>query len=129
MNSADLPSAYVWRGIELKRVVHKERDGGSMFDPWGTGGRIIERLSDPPRFLGSVGIWHYVVQLQADGSWCAEVFCGGYCNSKNESRACPDPLLALDAAAEWWASTVALIPAAPVTETESEPQQQGGNHG
>lgn len=128
MNSTDLPSAYVWRGIELKRVTYRERAGSSMFDPWGASDRTVERLSDPPRFLGSVGMWHYAVQRQADGSWCGEIFCGSS-YSKSDARACPDPFLALDAAAEWWASTVALIPAVPVAEAESDPQQQGGARG
>ena len=107
MQKEALPESYVWRGIELKRVVHKERIGGSLYDAFGTS-RVVDRLSDPPVFSGTVGMWRYTVELQADGSWEGKIHFGSSCNLSAPTYS--TPFLALDFAAAWWRAAADTLP-------------------
>jgi hypothetical protein len=106
IDSQNLPTSFIWRGIKLERVIYRERVGGYTFGS--TGGEIAERPSNPAIFSGTVGNWRYQLKHQADDSWLGTIYLGATCNeivttSKN-------PLEALSAAAEWWASIVKAIP-------------------
>lgn len=105
-----LPGSFVWRGIELARVVHTERTGGGMFDY--SPARVIERPSNPPVFSGTVGCWRYTLERQADGTWVGKIYLGSACNIISEPYA--DFVAALDFAAEWWKAVVFSIPEAQV---------------
>lgn len=104
--STDLPSAFVWRGITLERVVHTERIGGGLFEY--TAARTVERPSKPPVFSGAVGIWRYTLELQADGSWVGKIYIGGAHNVTTEPN--KDFVATLDFAAEWWGAAVTALP-------------------
>ena len=112
MSQEPLPSAFVWRGITLDRVVHRERAGGSVYGfDLGQGSRMIETPSKPPVFSGAVGIWRYTLEMQADSSWVGKIYIGSASNVNVEPSR--DFVAALDFAAEWWAVAVKALPEAP----------------
>jgi hypothetical protein len=109
MDSKTLPTGYTWRGVALERVVRTERIGGGSFGL--SPERFVTTPSEPPSFSGTVGLWRYTLERQANATWVARVSIGGATNPTEGTYL--DWVTALDVAASWWERAVSQIPARP----------------